>query len=711
MCLDSGHVVERTGSQIPSWVDLVPPVRAQPGQPPSCPFCGAIFTGPVAGELEVVSSEAAVLLDRRQEIINRLTTKAAFAPPPVGPPAPAPAPAAAAAGVAAPPTTVGPPIAAPNPATASSSQVSLQSVLAIAGAALFAVAIIVFRFFSQDVDIDARRVVIAVVTVVFIGFAWLLARIKLTFSAEAVGALAMVFVALDIWAISELVPNDVSPWTFAAVSTLVAALLTLLIAVIVRLRTWLWLGLVALIFVPAFFGYAVDGPWSDVSGHLASVAVALVGFEIARRLTGRFDSSLLADRVTVTLGAAVFGGVALLGLPSVDAGDQTSWVLGAALVLAVLAGLSGLATRTLAPVGWSVAVGVLGTIAAAILPFALDLDDTSWLLALAPAGAAVAFAALCLVPWPAVLRRTPLRVGALLVALAAAVPAALAGLAQLLVPIFISPFTYGVLPPEYQNTNPNWWLEPMSSASAAAGLAAILGVLAATAGVLVLAWAVRRDGGAWHPWLVAAVWIGSGALLFTPAWSALSRPGQAVAGLVAALAITLVVLLVPRVRNSSSTIRTPLLAAAHGILGYVALLSWQDERLTVAAGVAIVAVFGVLAMAMPRVARPAYVVLGYGYALIILARALDLLGLEAIPVVSYTTTAASLFAVAITLIRRVRAELSVRGARGDRRAVRDRHRDCYRAAHVGDRTRECGDLRPRTDRDSHPTAGSDGGRA
>jgi hypothetical protein len=625
------------------------PVNAQ-----SCPFCGAIFTGPVAGELKVVSLEAADLLDRRQEIINRLTTKASFAAPPVGPPSTTPPVAAAAA--SAPASAVAGP-AAPTPAAASSSQVSLQSVLAIAGAALFAVAIIVFRFYSQDVDVSVRRFVIAGVTVVFIGFAWLLARIKLTFSAEAVGALAMVFVALDIWAISELVPNDVSPWAFAAVSTLVAALLTLLIAVIVRLRTWLWLGLVALIFVPAFFGYAVDGPWSDVVGHLGSVAVALVGYEIARRLTGRFDSPLLADRVTVTLGAALFGALALLGLPAADRGDQTSWVLGSALVLAILAALSGLATRTLAPVAWSVAVGVLGTLAAALLPFALGLEDSSWLLALAPAAAAVALAVFCLVPWPATLRRTPLRIGALLVALAAAIPAALGGLAQLLWPIFISPFTYAALPPEYQTTYPNWWLEPMSSTSAVVGLAAILGVLAATAGVLVLAWSVRRDGGAWHPWLVAAVWIGSSALLFAPAWSALSRPGQAVAGVAVALAITLVVLLVPRVRGSSSTIRTPLLAAAHGILGYVALLSWQDERLTVAAGVAIVAVFGVLAMAMPRVARPVYVVLGYGYALIVLARALDLLGLDAIPVVSYTTTAASLFAVAITLIRRVRAEL------------------------------------------------------
>jgi hypothetical protein len=640
-----------------------------PVNPDHCPYCGAILTGPIAGELTVVSAEAAELLDRRQEIIGRLTTKAEFAPPPVGMPSASPAPASTAATVAAPPTVVGPPIVGPPvaasavPAPASSSQVSLQSVLAIAGAALFAVAIIVFRFYSQDVDVSVRRFVIAGVTVVFIGFAWLLARIKLTFSAEAVGALAMVFVALDIWAISELVPGNVSPWTFAAVSTLIAALLTLLIAVIVRLRTWLWLGLVALIFVPAFFGYAIDGPWSAVVGHLGSVAVALVGYEVARRLSPRFTSPLLADRVTVTIGAAVFGGVALLGLPAVQHLETTSWILGSALVMAVLAALCGLATRTLAPPAWSVAVGVLTVGAAAILPFALDLSEPAWLVALAPAAAVVAFAVVTLVPWPAVLRRLPLQVGALVVMLCAGLPAALYGLLQLLSPLAIlsRAFTYGVLPPtDDPAVEPDFWFEPVRSASlfpAESGLAAIIGVAVVAVGVLVLAWSVRRDGGAWHPWLVFAAWLGSAALLFAPAWSALSRPGQTIAGILIALGIALTLILVPRFRGAALSLRVPPLVSAHGILLYLVAVSWQDDRLTVAAGIAIVAVLAVLAMAVSPVARPFYVVVGYGYALVLLARGLDLLGLDTIPVISYTATAASLFALAITLVRRVRAEL------------------------------------------------------
>ncbi len=342
----------------------------------------------------------------------------------------------------------------------------------------------------------------------------------------------MVFVALDIWAISELGPGTESPWMFAAISTLIAALLTLLIAVIVRLRTWLWLGLVALIFVPAFFGYAIDGPWSAVVGHLGSVAVALVGYEIARRLAPRFESPLLADRVTVTIGAAIFGAVALLGLPTLYEFDTTSWILASALVMAVLAVLCGVATRTLAPTAWSAAVGVLTVAAAGVLPFALDLRESGWLLLLAPAAAVVAFTIVTLVPWPAALRRLPLRMGALLVVLAAGLPAALYGLLQLLSPLSIvsRAFTYGVLPPTDEPVEkPDFWLAPVVPGAlfpAENGLAATLGVAVVAIGVLVLAWSVRRDGGAWHPWLVFATWLGSAALLFAPAWSALSRPAR-----------------------------------------------------------------------------------------------------------------------------------------------------------------------------------------
>jgi hypothetical protein len=627
-----------------------------PVGPEHCPFCGAMLVGEVADELKAVSSEAAELLTRRQEIIGRLTTKAALAPPPTGVPA---------AAAAAPVGTVAAPAPAPAfaPAAAAAprnSTVSLQSVLAVAAAALIAIAVLVFRFSNTGTELSIRQLVIAGVTIVFLGFAWLLARMKLTFSAEAVGVVAMVFVALDVWAISENGPDSVSPWASAAVSTLVAAVLTLAIALLVRLRTWLWIGLVALIFVPAFFGYAVDGPWSAVVGHVGAVAVALLGFEIVQRMSPRFESPLRADRVTVVIAAALFGVVALLGLLAVDVPEHTPRVLGWALVVAVLAVLAGFGTRTLGPAAWSAAAGVFATSAAGLVALSGELDDESWRLVLVPAVTAVALAAIAVVPWPAALLRTPLRVGAFVVALAAATPALLIGLTQLLSPLaprFLNPVSWY---PDAAEPVP-FWFAPMEDSwslwPSTPSLAAILGIVAVSAGVLGLALAVRRENGTWRPWLVLATWLAAAALAAAPAWSALSRPGQVVAGIAVALGIGLALLFIPRVKAAAWSIRTPLLVAAHGILLYLTAISWGDERLTVAAGAAIVVTLGVLAMTVSARVRPVYVAVGYAYALVLFARGLDLLGVDAIPVISYTTTVASVFALIITLVRRVRPAL------------------------------------------------------
>jgi len=621
-----------------------------------CPFCGAILVGPVADELREVSSEAADLLTRRQGIIDRLPTKAEFAAPPTGMPSAVDVPAVdapAARGAVAPST-----VAAPAATTSTrSAQVSVQSVLAVVGAVLVAVAIVVFRFFNVDVDISVRRGVIAGVTVLFLVVAWLLARIRLTFSAEAVGALAMVFVALDIWAIAELVPAGVDPWAFAGISTLVASLLTLLIAVLVRLRTWLWLGLVGLIWVPAFFGYAVDGPWSNVVGHLGAVAVALTCFEIARRMTHRFSSPLRADRVTVVIAAAGFGAATVFGLPFVGVANPIEGPLGSALVLLALGVLAGLAARTLAAGAWSATAGVLGVAAAGVAATAGTLDDESWRLALVPAAAAAALVGLALVRWPLPLRRDALRIGALIVALCAAVPAGAAGGIQLLSPLF--PRFGGGFGPDAVPAP--FWFEPMARSASllpeTASLAAIVGLAAATAGTFGLAVAVRRDALPWRPWLALTAWLGAATLLAAPGWSALSRPGQVVAGIAIVFAVGIALLVVPRLRRAAASLRVPPLLAAHGILGYLVIVSWGDDRLTVAAGVAIVVGFGVLGMvAAPRF-RPVYVVVGYAYALALFARGLDLLGVEAIPVLSYTTTIASVFALVVTLVRRVRAPL------------------------------------------------------
>lgn len=625
-----------------------------PVGPEHCPFCGAILVGEVAEELATVSAAAAELLDQRAAIIARLRTTASLAPPPTG------APAAAAPAAAAAPVAPAAPAAAGAPATAArapSSTVSLQSVLAIMGAVLLAVAILVFRFSNTGVELPVRQVVIAGVTLVFVGAAWFLARIRLAFSAEAVGALAMVFLALDVWAVAEGA-SALDFWTVAAIATLVAAALTLGIAALVRLRVWLWLGLAALPLVPAFLGSGIDGPWSAVGGHVGAVAAALLGYEVARRMAARFASTLRADRTTLVLLAALFGVIAIVGVAFVDVAEPSPRVTGTVVVLALLAVLAGFATRTLAAGVWSAAAGVLAVGAVGILPLAWEVDDDAWRIVQLPAAAAVALAAVALVGWPAVLRRAPLRAGAAVVALGAAVPALVTGLTQLLSPLF---FRTGLLwYPDAPGPEPVW-TAPMSQLGALfpeeVSLAAVLGIVAATIGTAALAVAVRREGATSRGWAVLTAWIAAAAVAAAPAWSALSRPGQVVVGVAFVLAIGLALLLHPRVKAAPLALRVPALVAAHVILAYLVALTWIDAAVVVGAGVAIVVGIAVVALVMPARVRWLYVVVGYGYALLLLARGLDALGLAAIPVISYTATAASVCALIVTLVRRVRAPL------------------------------------------------------
>ena len=255
------------------------------------------------------------------------------------------------------------------------SSATVQSVLAVAGAGLFAVAAIVFTFFNPDLKDDVlRSAIVGGVTLVFLGGAWLLARRKLQFSAEAVGALGMVFVALDVYAISELAQPPVSPWVFSAIGTLVSAVVMIAVAALARIRSWLLLALLGLAIVPAMFGYAVETSWSLVLGHLGVGFAVLVLQEGVRRLAPRFDGKLTAERVTLTVLQVVAVAVALIQLPFTDSPTTTGHWLAIAGVLAAVAVLAPLATRHLIAPFWSFVVGAFAVAAVVALPFALDLE-------------------------------------------------------------------------------------------------------------------------------------------------------------------------------------------------------------------------------------------------------------------------------------------------------------------------------------------------
>ncbi|MEO5919877.1 MAG: hypothetical protein ABIQ01_01915, partial [Pseudolysinimonas sp.] len=603
-----------------------------------CLNCGADLRSEIADELWIASNAAAGALRTRQQVLDRVPVEKVLVPDAVA------APAAAAAVASAAPSTVGAPAALPERSSA-----TVQSVLAVAGAGLFAVAAIVFTFFNADLtDHVLRSIIVGAVTLVFLGGAWALARRKLQFSAEAVGALGMVFVALDVYAVSELAHPPVSPWVFAAVGTLVSAVVMIAVAAVARIRSWLLLALLGLAIVPAMFGYAGETAWSAVLGHLGVGFAVLVLHEGVRRLAPRFDGKLTADRVTLSVLQVVAVAVALIQLPSTESASVASHWLSIAGVLAAVAVLAVFATRHLIAPFWSFVVGAFAVAAVVVLPFALELDRPEWYLALVPAAASLAVMAIAAVPKTATVLRPLLTTGVFAVGAIASVATVLAaGIAVLLTMVSSSAFS-------------NY--ETVDVISTDGGVAIPLGLVAAAIGLAVFAVLTSRRAGSFTgPARVAAAFAVSLLMLAAGAfasWTAFLPVTRIAIAVGVALLTALVLLFVPAVRRAPSAVRIPAIVGAHLALFFGAVISWSDSSLTIWAGVAVVAVLCVVALTVPAVIRPAHVGIGYAYALVIFARWLDLADLEALPTIAVlclTTTLASVGAIVATLVDRIRA--------------------------------------------------------
>lgn len=578
--------------------------------PGRCASCGADLAGPQAAELWRSSLAAAEALRERQRLVDALPTVGVASPV---------APVAAPAAVAATPT----PTAASAPRA--SSQLSVQSVLAVAGAGLFAVAAIVFTFFNPDLtDLGTRSAIIAATSAVFLGGAWLLARRGLTFSAEAVGALGAVFLALDVWSFSQAAPDGVSEWLFGGIGMLVAAASLLALAALVRLRSWLWAALVGIALVPAPFSYAVDSPWAPVVGHLAVGFAALGVHLLARRLSGRFGSPLAADHGTATALQVLVLFVVPVQLVLVPVAASPTRVLLCAAVLGALAVIAGLASREQLRGFWLFAAGGFATAAVALLPFTADWSDWTCYLALVPAAAAVALAGVVLVTSRVAVRGAA-HVGALTVVILVAVPAAAVAASGVVLAALSRDSISGTSTTE---------------------LAGVLGVAAAAAGFGVLAWRTRHAGA-----LALAFWTACLALLALTVWSALALPAQLVMMLALALLLSAVTV---RVRLAPVA-RLPLVVAAHAAPVLAAIVSWRDVDSRVLAGAAVVAVLFAVARTVPAKVRPVHVAVGYAYALVIVAAALDLARFETIAVLCLTTTVGALTALVVTLVPWFRA--------------------------------------------------------
>ncbi|MFJ7329117.1 SCO7613 C-terminal domain-containing membrane protein [Streptomyces cyaneofuscatus] len=248
--------------------------------------------------------------------------------------------------------------AAPRAAKPSGPPRSAQNVLLTLGGLLLTVAAIAFTLVSWgSMGIGGRSAVLALVTLAALAAPAVLLRRKLTATAEALAALALVLTLLDIYAVHAVAAPDADGLTFTAVAS---AVLAALWAAYGLALGKLHLPLPAAVFFvqwPLLLGAWAAGAPAIVVGW-ALLATAVVDGSIA--LWGKG----LGVRVTAGIGLAVTGSAALLtGLgESLTADGPLGAVLPGTLLLT--AAVVALAGAWRAPNGYAQVGGVVAGLAA-----------------------------------------------------------------------------------------------------------------------------------------------------------------------------------------------------------------------------------------------------------------------------------------------------------------------------------------------------------
>lgn len=614
---------------------LCPLCEAPLGADGQCGHCGAVLSGEQGVALWNASMAAAAALRSRESLLASVPRRgaAAYAPtapildPGHGGVAKAQAPAEAQDAVS-------------RRTAAPGSGARLQSVLAIAGAALFAVAAIVFTFFNPDLaDRGVRGGIIGAVTLAFLGGAWLLARRRLQASAEAVGGLGLVFVGLDVQAVAGSFSDDATSWWMAALATAASAGMLLIAALRTRIRVWLFAALPALATVPALLGFAVQSALPAAlllaaSGFAASGLIALLP-----RFAVRFraDRPLLAEVGVLT---AVHVVVSILAIARILWADAEP--LAIALVLAVLAaGALRAAPRAISG-EWAAAAGVLavaagafaGASVAALLP-----GGVPWGVAVVPAGAVLALLVCAVVPLALGTPRMPLAVAAGLAAGVTSAPAvlnvALVGLALLRVAglqaiIDGEVADIGALLGELS------WPVVFSLTAISAGFALFARLARTRAAIRPLRTAA----------LIVAALYAIAAVLTLAGVQIMPRPLSLIVLLVITAAVAGAITLHPR-RGAA---RIVLIIGAHAALLVAVLIAWQQPTVVPVSGVLTLGVLAAVARTTPRAVRFLHVGAGYGYALVMVATGLSLVGVGGVAQLCLTASAGLLGAIAATFI-------------------------------------------------------------
>lgn len=585
-----------------------------------CATCAADLRGPAGEKLAEASGLVADALRVRQSALAAVprvvvAQEAVRYQPSVQPQSAAVHPAPAY------PTPVAQPAPTPTPATSSA---SLQSVLAVSGAGLFAIAAIVFTFFNPDLsDKGLRSAIVGLTTLAFAGGAWLLARRSLQFSAEAVGGLAMVFVGLDIWAVARWSPDGINPWLLAALATLVAAGCLAAAGKFLGVKVWSFGAAVAVTLVPAMIGISSE-LW--FAFPLGFVAMAFVGFAVAGRIPSSAPQAALG---TLTALQIIAGGSAFYwAFLRVADGGSLAEELVACGIVATLALHAALAARHQIPRLWSVALGILAATSAGLTTSTLFGAMVKSLAGeqngvLASTASTISVAIITVLAVITVRVRFPKHVSRFAVLLGL-----LSALATLLLTPVLS-IALGIA--EAILTPPLLWTTGQLGMGAADELSPVnswpfvwsLAIVAV--GAFYLCGLLRRR---WSNKAALAHFFGVMGVSFS-AFTLLSivampfewAPWRLAIPLVAAAAWALGVRWMPKLQAKLSPETVSFRVAAHVLIAVVAIISWREPLVATITGVGVLLALTVVAQVTSS-NRSWHVGIGYAYGLVIVAAAL-----------------------------------------------------------------------------------------
>ncbi|MGO2746593.1 SCO7613 C-terminal domain-containing membrane protein [Microbacterium sp.] len=580
-----------------------------------CGRCGADLRGTHGTEVWNASIAAAAALRSRDALLSRVPRVSAID---AAPPAPTQTPA----------------LASPSqPTLPPRSSATVQSVLAIAGAGLFAIAALIFTFLNPDLsDRGIRSVVVGLVSLVFLGGAWFLARRGLQFSAEAVGALGLVFVGLDIYAFAQVGSGAAATWLLAALATALAGALMLAAGRISQITVWAWGALLGIALVPAMLGYAAGSPFVSALGHLGSAFLAaalvekwpLVG---QRSLTALQLIAVLSAIPLAVLGAFSFANTAVM-------------MLAVSAIFALIAVHAVFASRHLLRGWWSLVVGAASTTALVLAvssPVAQYASE--WLPAAVPTAAAFAFAVVAAAPAARTVLRSARAVGGVLVlGMISLVPFAMAAATAMDAVASVMRGRNAVV-----NAEPWNWAPSLGMLGIAAGLA-LFGILARAR---LRVFAAVTDAVAIGAAGVAVLMVGCASLLVLPARLALLL---GVAG-VASIALRTM----KPLREAPAVNRAVLLIGIHAAIVVGLLISWLDPRTAPLAGVGVIAALALAGSVLPARARFVHIGAGFAYALVCAAQALGQTALGSVAVLCLVASAGLITAIIVTFLPRVRA--------------------------------------------------------